>query len=249
MSAILVQIGTVPEQQRYWCRVSAIVRACQSPATLFYHARRSREVKAGVYPAPPERAGVGSIPANPDAPNVPSFRRWRFEMKLGPFFTSAMCSGRVHCCERRDPLFIKTEKGLFAEVSTDLVEVSTKGLYRKTPRDRWRRASDSARRAGGVLHDNSPDGTPDAHPPHLPHVPSERGRGTSPPRPLGKGPNPDSAGSRSVTVAGRPCLGPRPRHADGPAQAQRPHARSQNPVTQARRARPCVAPTQTVSTA
>jgi hypothetical protein len=38
------------------------------------------------YPAPPERAGVGSIPANPDAQNVPSFRRWRFEMKLSPFY-------------------------------------------------------------------------------------------------------------------------------------------------------------------
>jgi hypothetical protein len=29
---------------------------------------------------------VGSIPANPDAQNVPSFRRWRYEMKL-PFHT------------------------------------------------------------------------------------------------------------------------------------------------------------------
>jgi hypothetical protein len=28
--------------------------------------------------------GVGSIPANSDAQNVPSFRRWRFEMKLSP---------------------------------------------------------------------------------------------------------------------------------------------------------------------
>jgi hypothetical protein len=28
---------------------------------------------------------VGSIPANSDAQNVPSFRRWRFEMKLSPF--------------------------------------------------------------------------------------------------------------------------------------------------------------------
>ncbi len=39
------------------------------------------------YPALPERAGVGSIPANPDAQNVPSFRRWRFEMKLSPFYS------------------------------------------------------------------------------------------------------------------------------------------------------------------
>ncbi len=38
------------------------------------------------YPALPERACVGSIPANSDAHNVPSFRRWHFEMKLGPFF-------------------------------------------------------------------------------------------------------------------------------------------------------------------
>jgi hypothetical protein len=29
--------------------------------------------------------GVGSIPANSDAQNVPSFCRWRFEMKLSPF--------------------------------------------------------------------------------------------------------------------------------------------------------------------
>jgi hypothetical protein len=32
--------------------------------------------------------GVGSIPANPDAQNVPSFRRWRFEMKLSPIAAS-----------------------------------------------------------------------------------------------------------------------------------------------------------------
>ncbi len=38
------------------------------------------------YPAPLGRAGVGSIPANPDERSVPSFRRWRFEMKLSPFF-------------------------------------------------------------------------------------------------------------------------------------------------------------------
>jgi hypothetical protein len=37
------------------------------------------------YPAPMGRAGVVSIPANPDARNVPSFRRWRFEMKISPF--------------------------------------------------------------------------------------------------------------------------------------------------------------------
>jgi hypothetical protein len=39
------------------------------------------------YPAPLGAGGVGSIPANSDAQNVPSFRRWRFEMKLS--FTSS----------------------------------------------------------------------------------------------------------------------------------------------------------------
>jgi hypothetical protein len=38
------------------------------------------------YPALLEWDGVGSIPANSDAQNMPSFRRWRFEMKLSPFF-------------------------------------------------------------------------------------------------------------------------------------------------------------------
>ncbi len=36
------------------------------------------------YPALLEWDGVGSIPANSDAQNVPSFRRWRIEMKLSP---------------------------------------------------------------------------------------------------------------------------------------------------------------------
>ncbi len=40
------------------------------------------------YPALPEQAGVGSIPANSDAQNVPSFRRWRFEVKLSPLYTT-----------------------------------------------------------------------------------------------------------------------------------------------------------------
>jgi hypothetical protein len=51
-------------------------------APIYYsemHARRA-------YPAPLGRAGVGSILANPDAQHVPSFRRWRFEMKLSPCF-------------------------------------------------------------------------------------------------------------------------------------------------------------------
>jgi hypothetical protein len=38
------------------------------------------------YPAPLGAGGVGSIPANSEAQNVPSFRRWQFEMKFSPFF-------------------------------------------------------------------------------------------------------------------------------------------------------------------
>jgi hypothetical protein len=40
----------------------------------------SRVGKWLAYPAPLGAGGVGSIPAN-----VPSFRRWQFEMKLSPF--------------------------------------------------------------------------------------------------------------------------------------------------------------------
>ncbi len=40
------------------------------------------------YPALLERAGVGSIPASSNAQNVPSFRRWRFEIKLSLFTKS-----------------------------------------------------------------------------------------------------------------------------------------------------------------
>ena len=36
-------------------------------------------------PCSPEAGCVGSIPANSDAQNVPSFRHWRFEMKLTTF--------------------------------------------------------------------------------------------------------------------------------------------------------------------
>jgi hypothetical protein len=51
------------------------------------------------YPALPERAGVGLIPANSDALNVPSLRRWRFEMKLSPFllYTQPKNSKKSDC--------------------------------------------------------------------------------------------------------------------------------------------------------
>ena len=54
----------------------------QAHATMPAVAERLRQA----YPAPLGAGGVGSIPANSDAQNVPSFRRWRFEMKLSPFF-------------------------------------------------------------------------------------------------------------------------------------------------------------------
>jgi hypothetical protein len=43
---------------------------------IWYTARRSREVKAGIS-CPIGAGGVGSIPTDPDALNVPSFRRWQ----------------------------------------------------------------------------------------------------------------------------------------------------------------------------
>jgi hypothetical protein len=55
------------------------------------------------YPTLTERAGVGSIPANPDARNVPSFRRWRLEMKLSPLFLST----NKHCSKtERHQIFV-----------------------------------------------------------------------------------------------------------------------------------------------
>jgi hypothetical protein len=58
----------------------SILHFCQS---TYQHILAERLRRA--YPAPLGRAGVGSIPANPDAQNVPSIRRWRFEMKFSPF--------------------------------------------------------------------------------------------------------------------------------------------------------------------
>jgi hypothetical protein len=73
-----------------WCNrrpvqlTSPVVPTAGPPRSLCMPALAERLRRA--YPAPLGRAGVGSIPANPDAQNVPSFRRWRFEMKLSPFF-------------------------------------------------------------------------------------------------------------------------------------------------------------------
>jgi hypothetical protein len=53
----------------------------------------------GRIPCSTGAGGVGSIPVNPDAQNVPSFRRWRFEMKLSPFCMEAW-RGVCLCCAR-----------------------------------------------------------------------------------------------------------------------------------------------------
>jgi hypothetical protein len=47
------------------------------------------------YPAPLGRAGVGSIPANPDALNLLSFSQWRFEMKLSSFKLEIVSTNRI----------------------------------------------------------------------------------------------------------------------------------------------------------
>ncbi len=51
---------------------------------MFDDAFHGRVVKAGVH-CPSGAGGVGLIPANSDAENEPSFRRWLFEMMLSPF--------------------------------------------------------------------------------------------------------------------------------------------------------------------
>ena len=48
-----------------------------------YCTPRGRVVKTGI-PCSSGAGDVGSIPANFDARYLPSFRRWRFEMKLSP---------------------------------------------------------------------------------------------------------------------------------------------------------------------
>jgi hypothetical protein len=60
---------------------------------LAYVAVAERSSQA--YPTLMEWAGVGSIPANSDALNVPSFRRWRFEMKLSPFYGEPAASSTL----------------------------------------------------------------------------------------------------------------------------------------------------------
>ncbi len=51
----------------------------------YYYGPIAWLAKAGI-PCSSGANGVGSIPANSDAQYVPSFRRWRFEMKLSPPF-------------------------------------------------------------------------------------------------------------------------------------------------------------------
>jgi hypothetical protein len=66
---------------------------------LIYTMPTVAEWSRRTYPAPLGAGGVGSIPSNSDAENVPSFRRWRFAMKLSPFilvYTSIYCVMRLH---------------------------------------------------------------------------------------------------------------------------------------------------------
>jgi hypothetical protein len=67
------------------------------------------------YPALLERAGVGSIPANFNAQNVSSFCRWRFEMKLSPFFDNVIVI-LLHIFY--DPKNFKASKNLGALITT-----------------------------------------------------------------------------------------------------------------------------------
>ncbi len=57
---------------------------------LFHLLHPVAEKSRRAYPALPGRADVGSIPANSDALNVPSFCRWRLEMKLSHLFFSGI---------------------------------------------------------------------------------------------------------------------------------------------------------------
>jgi hypothetical protein len=63
-----------------------------SPRLQCTHWPTVAEWSRRTYPAPLGAGGVGSIPANSAAQNVPSFRRWRFEMKLSPFCIGLLCS-------------------------------------------------------------------------------------------------------------------------------------------------------------
>ena len=83
------------------CEVPCEVRCevhCEVRCKVFFEVETVAEWSWRVYPAPLGADGVGSIPANPDALNVPSFRRRRFEMKLSPFFL--LLSGHLLFLER-----------------------------------------------------------------------------------------------------------------------------------------------------
>ncbi len=70
------------------CSSAALCMNCSNKSSLMPTvAKWSRRT----YPAPLGAGGVGSIPANSDAQNVPSFRRWRFEMKLSPYIYIHVC--------------------------------------------------------------------------------------------------------------------------------------------------------------
>jgi hypothetical protein len=73
------------------CRAAGEAGSCSpcvtEPQLLQKNFSQLAEWSRRTYPAPLGAGGVGSIPTNSDAQNVPSFRRWRFVMKLSPFFS------------------------------------------------------------------------------------------------------------------------------------------------------------------
>ena len=103
------------------------------------------------YPAPLGRAGVGSIPANPDARSVPSFRRWRFEMKLSPFFL--LRAHQSHFCLR----VIAEDPGFRSDVSD--IQTETEQICQAEQRE-WGNCPTCQRSPDGFC------GNPGHHSPH-----------------------------------------------------------------------------------
>ncbi len=92
---------------------------------ILSHAPLAQFAKAGI-PCSFGAGGMGSIPANSDARNVPSFRRWRFEMKIcpffllhihtqrsQPFFTSNQALSALRCQRVSQPRWILSQRAAF----------------------------------------------------------------------------------------------------------------------------------------
>ncbi len=101
-------LNVSPRQAKKWgrCRYlrpmlyqteSRLSRDCVGVRNECHHVAVAERLRQA-YPTNLEWAGVGSIPANSDAQNVLSFRRWRFEMKLSPFFLWVRRARHRHDC-------------------------------------------------------------------------------------------------------------------------------------------------------